>query len=329
MPFSRLLTAAVPALVLCVSSLRAADGWLTDFEKAKAQAAEGKRDLLIDFTGSDWCPPCMALDEEVFSKDAFKLEAAKNFVLMLADYPESKDQPEPLKQQNKKLMEEYGVNEFPTVLLADAAGRPYAATGYEEGGPAAYVEHLNELRKIRETRDTELKKAETLEGLEKAKAIAAALKEIDPGLVHRFYTKEVDAALAADKDDTTGLKKSREEFAAQKAFTEKVVKLDEDLQKLRDEEKYDEYTARIDKFIEDEKLTGVQKQEAMMLKLMVMGPDKLKEAEKLIAAVIAVDPKSPVAEDAKEMLAGLREMAEQIEKSKREFEEAGGEKKEE
>ena len=313
------LIAAVPALLLSFSPLRAAELWMTDFEKAKATAAAEKRDLLLDFTGSDWCGWCIKLQEEVFGKDAFKLEAPKHFVLVEIDFPQEKELSAAMKAQNEKLQEQYHVEGFPSVVLADAEGRPYAVTGYEEGGAAKFLEHLAELRKVRTARDEGLKKAAAAEGVEKAKAIAAALKEIEPELVHTFYTKEVEEAIAADKDDVSGLKKARGEFASQKEYEEKLTVLDEELSKLHEEEKFDEFTARLDKFIADEKLTGERRQQTMMIKLSVLGPDKLKEAEKLIDEVIAVDPKSETAEQARNVKVGLKEMADQVEKSKKEF----------
>lgn len=319
MRLTSVIFTSLPALVLSVSSLHAAEGWTSDFEKAKTRAVAEKRDLLIDFTGSDWCGWCMKLEEEVFSKDAFKLEAPKNFVLVEIDFPQEKQLPEAIKMQNEKLQEKYKVEGFPSIVLADAEGRPYAVTGYEEGGAAKYMEMLADLRKVRIARDEGLKKAAAAEGVEKAKSIAAALKGIDKELIHTFYTKEVEEAIAADKEDVTGLKKSRDEFASQRAFDEKLEALDEELSKLHEAEKFTEFSARVDKFIADEKLTGERKQQTMMIKLAVIGPDKLKDAEKLIDEVIALDPKSDTAEQAKNVRESLKEMADQVEKSKKEF----------
>ncbi len=319
MRLSSVILAAVPALVFSVSSLRAAEGWTSNFEKAKATAAGEKRDLIMNFTGSDWCGWCMKLDEEVFSKDAFKQEAPKNFVLVEIDFPQEKQLPEAIKAQNEKLQEMYKVEGFPSIILADAEGRPYAVTGYEEVDAAHYVKMLADLRKVRLARDEGLKKAAAAKGVEKAKAIAAALKEIDKALIHTFYTKEVDEATALDKADVTGLKKSRDEFASQREFDEKLEVLDGELSKLHEEKKFAEFSARVEKFVADEKLSGERKQQTMMIKLAVIGPDKLKEAEKLIEEVIAINPKSGTAEQAKNVKESLKEMAEQVEKSKKEF----------
>lgn len=41
------------------------EGWVSDFAAAKKEAAESKKDLLVDFTGSDWCGWCIKLVDEV------------------------------------------------------------------------------------------------------------------------------------------------------------------------------------------------------------------------------------------------------------------------
>ena len=43
--------------------------WYADFDKATAAAEKEGKDLLVDFTGSDWCGWCIRLDEEVFEHE--------------------------------------------------------------------------------------------------------------------------------------------------------------------------------------------------------------------------------------------------------------------
>ncbi len=124
----------------------AAEDWETNFEKASMKAkAEGKH-MLIDFSGSDWCGWCIKLDNEVFSKEAFKAYAKENLVLVLADFPrdDSKQSAE-LKKQNKALSEKFSVRGFPTVIILDSEGKNVARAGYQAGGPEAYVEYVKKL----------------------------------------------------------------------------------------------------------------------------------------------------------------------------------------
>ena len=124
----------------------ASEGWETDFEKAKAQAKAENKHILIDFSGSDWCGWCIKLDKEVFSQPAFKEYAQKNLVMVLADFPRDKSkQSEALQKQNNKLSKQFGVRGFPTVYVLDSSGEIIAKTGYQAGGPEAYVAHVKKL----------------------------------------------------------------------------------------------------------------------------------------------------------------------------------------
>jgi thioredoxin-related protein len=129
------------------SRLLAGEGWLTNFEQAKAESARRKVPILADFSGSDWCGWCIRLDNEVFSKDAFKEFAKDNVVLFLADFPQSKPQTTEVKSQNNELSQRYGIQGFPTVLLLDETGKVIGRTGYQAGGSDAYVKHLESLLK--------------------------------------------------------------------------------------------------------------------------------------------------------------------------------------
>ena len=140
------------AALMVASAAFAADGWLTDFEKAKAQAEAENKYMLVDFSGSDWCGWCIKLDREVFSQDAFKVYAGKNLVLMLADFPSGKSQSAEVKEQNRKLAEQYGIRGYPTVILLSPEGKIAGRTGYQRGGPEAYVEHIKALIKAYESK---------------------------------------------------------------------------------------------------------------------------------------------------------------------------------
>jgi len=125
---------------------READPWLTDFEAAKARAKAEKKRLLLDFTGSDWCPPCKALHNGVFVKPEFLDYAKDNLVLVMIDFPESKPQSETQKRLNQELSELFKVEGFPTVIVLDADGRELKReVGYSGESAAEYVAKLRAL----------------------------------------------------------------------------------------------------------------------------------------------------------------------------------------
>ena len=121
--------------------------WETDFELAKKRAKEEKKDILVDFTGSDWCGWCIKLKKEVFDQTGFQEYAKKNLIMVELDYPRKKELPAAEKEQNAKLAKEYEIEGYPTILLLNSKGREVARTGYQEGGPEKYIEHVKELLK--------------------------------------------------------------------------------------------------------------------------------------------------------------------------------------
>lgn len=124
--------------------------WLTDMEQAKTVAAREGKLILIDFTGSDWCGWCVKLKKEVFTREEFLEGAGKDFVLVEIDFPKEADQSDEQKEANKALAKRHQVRGFPTIVLTDASGREFARTGYREGGPGPYLEHLRQLRDRRD-----------------------------------------------------------------------------------------------------------------------------------------------------------------------------------
>ena len=154
---SRLVWVGLMALVMASSSVSADSAWTEDYTGAKQRARETNRDLLIYFSGSDWCSSCQKLEQEVLSQTDFLERAAKAYVLVRIDFPKSKQLDVATIAQNDRLQQEfketYQLQGFPTLYLATADGVPYAKTGYQEGGPAAFSKHLAFLKRAKPMED--------------------------------------------------------------------------------------------------------------------------------------------------------------------------------
>jgi thioredoxin-related protein len=191
---------------LVAGTAMAADGpWVTDWEAAKAQAAKEDKTLLIDFSGSDWCGWCIKLDKEVFSQDVFQAAAKDKYVMVLLDYPRDKSgQSDELKAQNKKLQQEFKVRGYPSVFLATADGAPFAKTGYQAGGPEAYLKHLDGFM----AKHAALAKLEASLPAAKGLARAKILDELYAKMTMDTPKKAAYAAeiLTLDPDNKAGLK---------------------------------------------------------------------------------------------------------------------------
>jgi thiol-disulfide isomerase/thioredoxin len=133
------------ALFLTAFSLQAADIWLTDYDAALKQAAADKKPLILEFTGSDWCPPCKALTANVFEKPAFEEFAKSNVVLVKFDFPRRKEQEEALKATNQAMAKKYQVQGFPTVILVSSSGEEMARkVGYAGETPDSMIEWIKQ-----------------------------------------------------------------------------------------------------------------------------------------------------------------------------------------
>lgn len=89
----------------------------------------------------------MKLDKEVFSTPEFADYAAKNLILLKADFPHNTPQDSKQKTANQKLAQEYGPNGFPTIVLLKNNGRAIGKiVGYQPGGPTAYIAKLEALK---------------------------------------------------------------------------------------------------------------------------------------------------------------------------------------
>jgi protein disulfide-isomerase len=116
--------------------------WTTNLEKAIEKAKAENKAVLVNFTGSDWCKWCFKLRDEVFSQDDFKKYANENLILVRLDFPRSIQQSKDTKAYNQSLAQKFGVQGFPTIIIINSQGKPVAKTGYQRGGAANYVTHI-------------------------------------------------------------------------------------------------------------------------------------------------------------------------------------------
>ena len=122
--------------------------WLSDYNKAVDQAKADNKDILLDFTGSDWCPWCIRMDKEVLDTKEFKDYADKNLVLMLVDFPQTKQLSQKVQDQNADLQKKFDAEGFPTFILVDKEGKILGQqVGYLEGGPSAFIAKLDGMKK--------------------------------------------------------------------------------------------------------------------------------------------------------------------------------------
>jgi thiol-disulfide isomerase/thioredoxin len=236
----------------------------------------------MEFTGSDWCPPCISLQKNVLSKDVFKTEMPKSFVLLKLDSPrdKSKQTPEEIEQYNT-LSAKYGIRGVPTIFLADAKGRPYYESVGYSGDPAdKYVANLKEQLGTLAKRNAAFAKAEKASGSEKAKLLAEGLSLVDDEMALKTYGDVVSQIIELDADNEAGLKAK---FAGLKNSVGFKAELEATMR--GNSSKPEDTLAAIDKLIAEKKPTGAALQEAIFYKGSIhFQTDKAKAKEFLLEA---------------------------------------------
>lgn len=121
--------------------------WLTNYDSAISKAKKQNKNILLYFTGSDWCPPCKMLKKDLFETTEFQ-ELSNSYILLYVDVPRNKDllsqkqiahNTELLSKLNKKKV-------FPLLKVLDAKGKELdELSGYSMNG--VIDSHINLLKK--------------------------------------------------------------------------------------------------------------------------------------------------------------------------------------
>jgi thioredoxin-related protein/ribosomal protein S7 len=260
--------------------------WKSDPNVALKSAKEGKKDILLLFTGSDWCPPCQKLEQEVFTDEDFYAEAEGHFEFVKFDFLRNA----PLRAEVKKLNEEwsskYGVDSFPTIVLVDTELRPFAFAGYEEGGAENFLGMLEESRQVRINRDKKMAAASKAKGDDRAKLLDEALSEMPREISDVYYAEVIEEIVELDEDDELGLRtkwnEAKDAELRKSIFTDvmMVARLDSPERAVK----------MIDEILGEVKFTTKQRIEIMQIKLNLVrklgNPAKVDE---LLDEMIALD----------------------------------------
>src|SRR3954471_4946218 len=132
-------------LITALSSLLISTAtWETDFDKAKQLAQSEQKMIELNFSGSDWCGPCIRLKKEIFESNAFENYSSEKLVLVNADFPRYKKNQLSKEQvkENESLAEKYNsAGRFPFTVLLDPNGKVLKQwDGFPNEAPEKFVD---------------------------------------------------------------------------------------------------------------------------------------------------------------------------------------------
>ena len=138
--------------LLLLTSLFTTSGWLNNLDDAKKTAAQKQELIVLNFSGSDWCGPCIRLKKEIFESEVFKAFADDQLVLVNADFPRSKKNQLSKEQVklNEALADKYNPKGiFPLTLVLNADGKVLKTY---DGFPGISAEDFtNEIKELKNT----------------------------------------------------------------------------------------------------------------------------------------------------------------------------------
>lgn len=124
--------------------------WETDFAKATKKAKENHRFILINFSGSDWCGPCIRTHKEIFEKEAFVNYASEHLILVKADFPRLKKNQlsaEQIKKNNDLAMKYNKEGYFPLTVLIDENGKVVKEwKGFPNVSPEVFIKEMDDAK---------------------------------------------------------------------------------------------------------------------------------------------------------------------------------------
>ena len=121
--------------------------WLGDFNEATTEASKEHKFILINFSGSDWCGPCIRERKEILENDVFVKYASDHLILVRADFPRQKKNQLSKEQTNRNeaLADKYNPEgKFPYTILVDEHGKVVKDwDGFPNESPENFVNQIS------------------------------------------------------------------------------------------------------------------------------------------------------------------------------------------
>lgn len=120
--------------------------WYTNYDKALEISKKENKKVLIVFSGSDWCGPCIKMDRRIWQTTEFEEEAKKNWVLLKIDFPrgvKNRLSEEQTEHNNKIALRYNEYGRLPTVVVLSNEEKVLGETGYTQLTVQQYLEKLN------------------------------------------------------------------------------------------------------------------------------------------------------------------------------------------
>ena len=175
------------AAILLAWSAGASETWSTSPAEAMQQAAAQNKGVMLEFTGSDWCGACIMQKKQALSLPEIQTAISRSFIPVELDYPRKKQQDAQTKTSLGTYKKSYGITGFPTLVFADAQGRPvHTVVGY--ANPAQVMQDTKKAAEALNTQQSLTNKlAEKLTDQQRRDTLVQLLKTVPQSSIRTFY----------------------------------------------------------------------------------------------------------------------------------------------
>ena len=139
---NRFIFLSIFTLFSLSSTVLSAQNWQTDWEKTKLESKQTNKKIVLVFSGSDWCIPCIKLEKEIWITSEFISYASENYLLFRADFPKRKKNklPDQIQERNDLLASKYNPKGyFPLVVILNSNHEVIGNLGYDNLSVKSYI----------------------------------------------------------------------------------------------------------------------------------------------------------------------------------------------
>jgi hypothetical protein len=289
--------------------------WLDDWRIAQRIASAEGKDILLEFTRpadlSTTGTPRATSSASVVDSDAFLRPIGGAFVLLRLTL--SHDTLPEDAARFSTWATRLSVTKFPTFVLLDSHGTPYARSELVAKGAFAYLCEFQRLRKVRKKRDRQLALADATAGIERAHHLDRALNEV-ARFADTEYADLQERVTELDPQNSAGL---RSKYETTMTHRQVECEVRDSVYPLINGGNYVGAIGRLNALVAGAKPPRDDLQRILAIKAELLYGLHAKEmSTKLLNEAIALDPKSELARCARNV---KRELA-SLEPARKKFE---------
>ncbi len=116
--------------------------YLDNFEEAIELSETSGKNILMIFSGSDWCRPCIQFSKQILQNESFINYAEEELIILYLDFPAKKKNKLSKEQRahNESLAERFNSSgSFPKIILLDHEENILGKIDFRNQGPEKFV----------------------------------------------------------------------------------------------------------------------------------------------------------------------------------------------